>query len=167
MRDAHWSGSEARRASHRGQAGPGRWNRRELTAVAVPPADWLPLPGVRQLFRVQHQTRKTRLGPTTTETLDGFPSLEQERASALGLLRLHRGHWMVEHRNHFPHDVTLGEDARRSRTGHGPSGNAALNNLALVQMRCSVRRGAADNAVGPGSGAVASGLARVGRSAAP
>ncbi len=98
-RDASLAGPEAHRANHRWQAGHGRW---ELTAAAVPPADWLPLPGGRQVFRIQHQTRKTWRGPTPTETLDGFTSWEPERASALRRLRLPRGSGTVENREPLP-----------------------------------------------------------------
>ncbi len=111
MRDTNWAGPVAHRASHRWQAGPGRWKRRELTAVAVPHADWLPLPGGRQVFRIQHCTRQTRLGPTPTETLDGFPNWGPEQASALRNLAL----------------------ALLLPSGRGET-------LPLAQARCSVRR---------------------------
>ncbi len=147
-RDANFAGPAAHRASHRWQAGHVRWERRELKAVAVQHADWLPLPGGQQAFRVQHRARKTRRGPTTPETLHGFPSLKPERASGLRRLRLPRGPGTVANRNHFPRDVMLGEED--IRTGHGPCGHAALYNLALLLpsgqgetlplAHCSVRR---------------------------
>ncbi len=101
-----------------------------------------------------------------------------ERASALRLLRLPRGHWAVEHCHHFPRDGTLDEESSRSRTGPGPAGSAALHNLALelllpsgrdetlplAQAHCRVWRAEALRATQevPGRGEVASGLARLG-----
>ncbi len=129
------------------------------------PADWLPLPGGRQMFRIQHQTRKTRWGLSTTETLYGFMSLEPERASALRLLRLTRGPWTVENRNHFPRDGPLGEDASRSCTGPGPAGNAALHNLALALLAPQEAPGRRGERIRAGPGRV--GCARWAGAAAP
>jgi predicted transposase YbfD/YdcC len=42
-----------------------------------------------------------------------------------------RGHWRIENRLHWSRDVTLGEDARRVRSGAAPQVLAALNNCAL------------------------------------
>ena len=132
--DGNWAGPEARRAAERWTPGHGRWERRELVTTAAVRDDWLPLPGVRQVFRITHHTKRTRKGKVTTEVLYGFTSLSPEQAPPRRLLQLHRGHWTVENRNHLPRDVSMGEDASHIRTGHGPANNAALNNLALALL---------------------------------
>ena len=132
--DGNWAGPEARRAAERWTPGHGRWERRELVTTAAVRDDWLPWPGVRQVFRVTHRTQATPRGKVTTEVLYGFTSLSPEQAPPRRLLQWHRGHWTVENRNHLPRDVSLGEDRSHIRTGHGPANHAALNNLALALL---------------------------------
>ena len=46
-------------------------------------------------------------------------------------LRAVRRHWHIEHRLHWPRDVTLGEDACQVRSGHAPQALAAVRNAVL------------------------------------
>ena len=46
-----------------------------------------------------------------------------------------RSHWATENSLHWVLDVTLNEDAQRSRTGHGARNLAALRRLALNVAR--------------------------------
>jgi hypothetical protein len=43
--------------------------------------------------------------------------------------------WGIENRLHYVRDVTLGEDANRTRVGSGPQALAALRNLAISKLR--------------------------------
>ena len=49
-------------------------------------------------------------------------------ANAARLLALTRGHWGIENRLHYVHDVALGEDGCRVRNGSAPRVLAALRN---------------------------------------
>ena len=48
-----------------------------------------------------------------------------------------RGHWGIENRLHYVRDVTMGEDANRTRTGTGPQVLAALRNAVIGRLRLS------------------------------
>jgi predicted transposase YbfD/YdcC len=50
-------------------------------------------------------------------------------------LRATRRHWQIEHRLHWPRDVTLGEDACQVRAGHAPQALAAVRNTVLGLLR--------------------------------
>ena len=60
--DGPWAGPEVRRTAKRWMRGHGRWERRELVTRAPVPEDWLPSPGMRQVFRVTHRTKQTEQG---------------------------------------------------------------------------------------------------------
>jgi hypothetical protein len=62
-------------------------------------------------------------------------SVPRRRAGAATLLGWSRGHWGIENRVHYVRDVTMGEDANRTRSGSGPQVLAALRNLAISQLR--------------------------------
>lgn len=49
-------------------------------------------------------------------------------------MRLARGHWVIENRLHYVRDVTLGEDANRTRVGGGPQVMAALSNASIGHL---------------------------------
>ena len=78
-------------------------------------------------------------------------SVPRERADAATLLSWHRGHWGIENRLHWVRDVTMGEDANRTRVGSGPQVLAAFRNAAISHLRvlgstniaASLRRNAA------------------------
>ena len=113
------------------QCAHGRWEWRKLQVLPLEEGQ-LAFQHARQAFRVTHRTRAQWNREETVEILYGITSLPRERAGARRLLTLHRGHWTVENRNHYPRDVTCGEDSSRLRTGWAPAANAALNNLALA-----------------------------------
>lgn len=62
-------------------------------------------------------------------------SVPRGSAGAATLLGWARGHWGIENRLHYVRDVTLGEDANRTRSGSGPQVLAALRNLAISKLR--------------------------------
>ena len=86
--------------------------------------DWRGAQRTSQPWRKAHGRWEWR----KLEALD----LEALGPEAGRLLTLHRGHWRVDHSNHYSRDKTFGEDASRLRTGHAPANNAAPNNLALA-----------------------------------
>jgi hypothetical protein len=68
---------------------------------------------------------------TTVEVVQGITSLGRDRAGAVQLLPLTRGHWGIENGLHWVRDVTLGEDACRVRTGSAPQLLAGLRNVVV------------------------------------
>ena len=59
-------------------------------------------------------------GQETTESVGAITSLGPERAPAVKLLAMARGHWGIENRVHWVRARSLGEDACRVRTGSAP-----------------------------------------------
>lgn len=77
----------------------------------------------------------TRGGESTVEVQYLITSVPRDRAAAATLLGWARGHWGIENRLHYVRDVTMGEDANRTRSGSGPQVLAALRNLAISKLR--------------------------------
>lgn len=108
--------------------------------------DW---PGAAQVCRIQSEVKVG--GEETYEVSYAITSVPRDRADAAMLLGWHRGHWGIENRAHYVRDVTMGEDANRTRTGSGPQVMAALRNAAISHLRmagssniaASLRRNAA------------------------
>jgi hypothetical protein len=92
--------------------------------------DW---PHVAQVGRLEREV--TAGGASTVEVQYLITSVPRERAGAATLLGWLRGHWTIENRLHYVRDVTMGEDANRTRVGSGPQALAALRNLAITTLR--------------------------------
>jgi hypothetical protein len=93
---------------------------------------WLEWPGLQQLCRLVHQTR--RRGRWQIEVHYKITSLPTELAGPAELLRLSRAHWAIENELHYVRDVTLGEDASRIRSGAAPQAMAAIRNLVVAVL---------------------------------
>jgi predicted transposase YbfD/YdcC len=108
--------------------GHGRLEKRTLriTTILTKHQDW---PGLKQGFEVVRE--RTQHGQTTVEVVHGITSLSPQRADALRLLEVTRGHWGIENELHYRRDVTLAEDASRVRKGVAPQVMAALRNSVL------------------------------------
>ena len=133
LQGLRWAGAGYGAASGAWERGHGRWERHSIRTCAVP-AGLLPFPHVRQALRVTRETA-TRPG-VGVERAERYAvtSLPAAQAAPERLLALARGHWQVESGNHYRRDVTMREDGSRIRTGHGPSSNALLNNIALALL---------------------------------
>jgi len=92
--------------------------------------DW---PGVAQVG--QRERTVVCRGEATVEVQYLITSVPRRRADAATLLGWARGHWGIENRVHYVRDVTMGEDANRTRSGSGPQALAALRNLAVSRLR--------------------------------
>jgi hypothetical protein len=108
--------------------GHGRLEKRTLrtTTILTKRQDWA---GLKQGFELVRE--RTEKGKKTEEVVHGITSLSPERADALRLLGLARGHWAIENELHYRRDVTLGEDASRVRKGGAPQVMAALRNSVI------------------------------------
>jgi hypothetical protein len=105
--------------------------------------EWLVWPGLRQICRLVHQSRRT--GRWHTEVHYKITSLPTERAGPTDLLRFSRAHWAIENRLHYVRDVALGEDASRVRRGAAPQAMAAMRNLIVAVLQ---RAGLSNRAAG-------------------
>jgi predicted transposase YbfD/YdcC len=108
--------------------GHGRLEKRTLrtTTILTKQQDWA---GLQQGFVIVRE--RTEKGHKTVEEVHGITSLSPERADAQRLLELSRSHWAIENGLHYRRDVTLGEDASRTRKGGAPQVMAALRNSVL------------------------------------
>ena len=113
------------------QKAHGRIERRQIQ-VLTPLPGLINYPSVRQIFRITRKRDQVKTGAKSIEVAYGMTSLPPEEADAERLLTLNRGHWVVENQNHRPRDTTFCEDACLMHTGHGPSNNAVINNMALA-----------------------------------
>jgi hypothetical protein len=92
--------------------------------------DW---PGLAQVGRLERTVAVG--GEVTVEVQYLITSVPRGRADAATLLGWTRGHWGIENRLHYVRDVTMGEDANRTKAGSGPQVLAALRNLAVSKLR--------------------------------
>lgn len=116
----------------------GRLERRQLRASATL-ADYLQAagwPDVGLVLEVeawvswpQHPARPGR------HAIRSFVSSLPAATPPAEALRQVRLPWHIEHRLHWPRDVTLGEDACQVRAGHAPQVLAALRNAVLGLLR--------------------------------
>ena len=84
------------------------------------------------------RTRR-RKGKETVERAYAVTSLPPERADAVRLLEIWRGHWRIENGLHWVRDVVFGEDHSQVRTGSAPQLLAALRNLVIGMLRLGWR----------------------------
>jgi predicted transposase YbfD/YdcC len=98
-------------------------------------AGYLDWPGVAQACRVEKEVKVG--GEETSEVSYAITSVPRGLAGAATLLGWLRGHWGIENRLHWVRDVTMGEDANRTRVGSGPQVLAAFRNAAIGRLRSS------------------------------
>jgi hypothetical protein len=94
---------------------------------------YLGWPGVARVGRLEREV--TEGGESTVEVAYLITSVPPGAAGAATLLDWVRGHWGIENRLHYVRDVTMGEDANRTRSGSGPQALAAVRNLAISKLR--------------------------------
>lgn len=103
-----------------------------VVAGRATPDDWaLPIAAV---IRVHRQTEcfQTRTGTWKPRTETAYYVATHLHAATV-FVRLIRGHWGIENRNHYVRDVTLGEDRCRIRCNPGIF--ARLRSFALNSLR--------------------------------
>lgn len=126
------------RAAQTENRGHGRLEQRRLTVRALRPGDcdW---PGAQQVFRIERRRINVKTGEVQTERTEGITSLSAEAAGPQRVLRLLRGHWLIENKSHWVRDVTFDEDRSQVRTGAIPEVMAALRNTTINLLRRSGR----------------------------
>ncbi|MFL1376801.1 ISAs1 family transposase [Nocardiopsis protaetiae] len=109
--------------------GHGRAETRTVKAIDL--AGRTGFPHAVQAVRVRRYVRDLRTGEVSWTCAYAVTSLEVGQADAARVGALVRGHWGIEAWHHVK-DVSLGEDACKVHSGHGPDNLAALRAVALV-----------------------------------
>ncbi|XKK42270.1 ISAs1 family transposase [Nocardiopsis sp. ARC36] len=109
--------------------GHGRAETRTVKAIDL--AGRTGFPHAVQAVRVRRHVRDLRTGQASWTCAYAVTSLDVGQADTARIGALVRGHWNIEAWHHVK-DVSLGEDACKVRSGHGPDNLAALRALALV-----------------------------------
>lgn len=92
-------------------------------------------PGLCQVLKMERTVSNKRSGEVRRETSYAITSLSREKASPEDLIKLWRGHWVIENRLHWVRDVTFDEDRSQVRAGQIPEVMAAFRNAAISVMR--------------------------------
>ncbi|GAA4264279.1 hypothetical protein [Dactylosporangium darangshiense] len=71
----------------------------------------------------------------TTETVYAITDLLAHQTKPWQLTDWVRGHWSIENKTHWVHDVTYDEDRSQIRTGTGPRVMATLRNATIGALR--------------------------------
>jgi predicted transposase YbfD/YdcC len=111
--------------------GHGRAGTRTIKAVHVSYPDF---PHARQAIKITRWRQATATGKISRETVYAITSLTSTAATAADLARLVREHWSVEAHHHI-RDVSFGEDASASRTGHGPVNLATIRAAVTAALK--------------------------------
>jgi predicted transposase YbfD/YdcC len=119
------AGASAREKGH------GRAETRTIKAAHVSGLDF---PHARQALKITRWRQDTSTGNATRQAVYAITSLTSADATTGDLARLVREHWSVEAHHHV-RDVTFGEDASASRTGHGPVNLATLRAAVTAALK--------------------------------
>jgi len=103
------------------------WNLKALSPIFK---EW---PGARSIAMIE-ATRQVAGGDISEEIHYYISSLDARR-SAKQFLEYARGHWSVENNLHWQLDVSLDEDQRRIRVGHGAENFSRLCRIALNLLK--------------------------------
>jgi predicted transposase YbfD/YdcC len=93
-------------------------------------SDW---PGLEQVFEIRRCWHSK--GVWKEAVRYGVTSLPATLANPERLLKLKRGHWMIENGLHYVKDVTMGEDKSTVHSENGPKIMAALRNTVVSLLR--------------------------------
>ena len=115
------------------ETGHGRIETRALKAVHVDRLG-VNFPHVQQAVKLTRWRQDARTGKIARETVYVITSLTSAQANPEDLARLVREHWSVEVEHHV-RDVSFGEDASTSRTGHGPTNLATLRSAVKAALK--------------------------------
>jgi predicted transposase YbfD/YdcC len=93
--------------------------------------DYLDFPHVAQVFLIEREVIDKKSGHERSEVALGVTSRTPDQAGPADLLRINRGHWVIENSCHYVLDQTWDEDRCRIRTGYGPENTSRLRRFAI------------------------------------
>ena len=97
--------------------------------------------GLSQVIEIQRSTVINKTGKIRQETVYAITSLSPEDGSAKRLLKLSRGHWVIENKLHWVKDVVFKEDHSQVRVGSIPQVMSALRNTTISLIRSKMKKG--------------------------
>ena len=100
---------------------------------------YLDFPHVGQVFLIKREVINKKSGRQTSETALGVTSRTAAQASPAEVLRVNRGHWVIENSCHHVLDMTWDEDRCRIRTGRGPENTSRLRRFAISLINLHAR----------------------------
>ncbi len=100
------------------------WTTTELNA-------YLDFPHVGQAFLIERHVTAKKTGATSREIVYGLTSRTPAQASPQRVLRVNRGHWVIENSCHYTLDWNYDEDRSRICNGYGPENITRLRRFAL------------------------------------
>ena len=92
---------------------------------------YLRFPHVGQAYIVERQAVEKKTGKTSSEIAYGITSRPSAQANPQRVLKVNRGHWVIENSCHYILDYTFDEDRSRIRTGYGPENMTRLRRFAI------------------------------------
>lgn len=122
-----------RREAQTVDRGHGRQDEVRQLVASTDLTDYLDWPGLAQVFRLERTWREH--GLTKRALHYGIASLTPAVGPPERLLRLKRGHWVIENGLHRVKDLALGEDQSTTHRGQGPTVMALLRDAAISLLR--------------------------------
>ena len=92
---------------------------------------YLDFPHVGQAFVIERHVIEKKTGATSREIAYGLTSRTPAQARPQRVLRVNRGHWVIENSCHHILDWNYDEDRSRIRTGYGPENITRLRRFAI------------------------------------
>ena len=92
---------------------------------------YLRFPHLGQAYVVERQAIEKKSGKPSWEIAYGITSRPPAQANPQRLLKINRGHWVIENSCHYILDWTFDEDRSRIRTGYGPENMTRLRRFAI------------------------------------
>ena len=103
--------------------------------------NYLAFPHVGQVFLIEREAIDKKSGRQSSEVALGITSRTPDQAGPAELLRINRGHWVIENSCHYVLDHTWDEDRCRIRTGHGPENTSRLRRFAISVLNLHAKPG--------------------------
>ena len=100
------------------------WTTRELNG-------YVRFPHLGQAYVVEREAIHKKTGELSAEIAYGITSRPPEQANPQRVLKVNRGHWVIENSCHYILDYTFDEDRSRIRTGYGPENMTRLRRFAI------------------------------------
>ncbi len=95
----------------------------------------LDFPHVGQAFAIERDIIEKKSGKHSHEIVYGITSRSKQQADARRLLKVNRGHWVIENSCHYILDWNYDEDRSRIRTGYGPENVSRLRRFAIGAIK--------------------------------
>jgi predicted transposase YbfD/YdcC len=97
--------------------------------------EYLSFPYVGQAFAIERIFVDKQTGKVSKEIAYGITSRKKEEADAKRMLKVNRGHWVIENSCHYILDWNYDEDRSRIRTGYGPENMTRLRKFAISVIK--------------------------------